>query len=141
MTPEEKFHRLFSGFQLVEVAQIPEAPDWSTKARGGDFSEISISKVTEAQHLAPGNVYIFRKVDSTNEVVEGSTILPHRLREIGATVDSYPASSNEMTTTFFGGPLFLIEFHLDGHKGSAFNYVRQDPAGGLADLGLVVSYH
>ncbi|HTS11806.1 MAG TPA: hypothetical protein VMH00_06795 [Candidatus Limnocylindrales bacterium] len=48
-------------------------------------------------------------------------VFPKRLAAIGAHVTEAPKSPAELMHIYFGGPIFTIQFEMDGHRGQLFN--------------------
>jgi hypothetical protein len=134
-TPEEKFAYLFADYDLIKCGSIPTEADWRLNATNGDFSEISETSYRPKKFL-PGTVYVFNKHVSTNDQTEGLQRLPARLGKVGAVLNKYPRSDGDMFWTYFGGPLFSIEFTLNQRDAVMFNYVQVDPP----RKGLVIMY-
>jgi hypothetical protein len=104
--------KLFEGYRLLLVDGIPK-----------DLSIREI-KSTTLRNTYPsettfrwGRVYLFRKLTKESEYDLGTTILPNRLKGIGAKIIRAPKSPGDFVDIYVGGPLFTIEFEQDGHKG------------------------
>ena len=108
--------RLFEGYQVLMVDSIPR----DLNIRNIDTSILHNIYPTEAV-FKPGRIYICRKTGEQSNYNLGMTILPDRLRQVGAKMIRIPKSPGEFTTLYLGGPLFTIEFELKGHHGMIFN--------------------
>ncbi len=104
---------LFRGYQLLLIDSLPPDRDIS-KLRSQEFHGSQFSDETQ---FKPGRVYIFRKLIDTSEYEIGKTIIPDRLKAIGANIIRAPKSPGDFVDIYVGGPLFTIEFELNGHRG------------------------
>jgi len=118
-TGDQQFKTLFEGFQLNLVDSLPE----KTLVQELDSSTLRNTHPLE-RVLASGHVYVFRKTTEMSNEQLGMKVLPERLAKIGAQVTKAPRSSQDFIYRVIGGPLFLIEFQKDGHRGTMFNRFR-----------------
>jgi hypothetical protein len=118
---DQQFKTLFEGFQLISVGSLPE---------GTPVQEIDSSTLRNTQPLervlTSGHAYVFRKTTEISNEQLGMKVLPERLAKIGAQVTKAPHSSQDFMYPMIGGPLFLIEFQKDGHRGTMFNRFRAE---------------
>ncbi len=133
--PDEQFRMLFDGFQLVLVDDIPP----TTPIQQLDSSSLHNTYPAE-RTLVPGRVYSFKKMTNTSNETLGMKVLPERLSKMGAQVTKAPQSPKDFMYPFVGGPLFVIEFEKDGHRGTMFNRVHTSSKPGEQWEELVVVY-
>ncbi len=116
---DQQFQKLFEGYQLLLVDDIP---------KGRSIEEVETSALRSTYplepRLTPGRVYLFRKTSRMANETMGMKVFPERLSSIGARVTKAPKSSQDFIHLVIGGPLFTIEFEKDGHQGKIFNRVH-----------------
>jgi hypothetical protein len=108
--------KLFEGYQVLMVDSIPR----DLNIRNIDTTTLHNTYPTEALFNS-GRIYIFRKTGEQSNYDHGMTILPDRLRQVGATIIRVPQSPGDFRTIYLGGPLFTIGFEMKGHHGLIFN--------------------
>ena len=119
LSEEIEFQRLFAGYELLRIADIP-----------GDKSLDEINGATLqgtyalAPRFVPGRVYVFRKVSSLQDEELALRVFPERLTEINARIVAAPKSAKDLAYLFIGGPLFKIEFEKDTHRGIIVNHLH-----------------
>jgi len=117
----QRFQVLFDGYQLILVTEL--RPDKAV-------DEVDVSKLQGSlplePRLVPGRIYVFRKVSHVSTEDMAIKIFPERLVKIGARVTKAPRSPEHLIYLMIGGPLFNIEFELEGHRGKIFNYSTSD---------------
>jgi hypothetical protein len=123
-TDQEKFNFLFSGFELKLVDDLPsDKPIQEVETRSLQ------GKYLLEPRMVPGRVYVLRKANKTANETLAIRVLPERLAKIGARVTKAPQSEDQLLYPFIGGPMFLIEFELNGHQGKIFNRVGGSAGG------------
>lgn len=111
-----KVLRVFDGFSYVGSGSVPERvdPQVSFPAHG-DF------ELPLPEKLNAGEQYIFHHRRPVDDEDLALNVLPARLRELGFTLISVPSSSTGLIRTYYGGPIFRIQFREGKHTFLVFN--------------------
>jgi hypothetical protein len=132
---DQQFHMLFEGFQLILVDDLP------AKVPIRDLDSLALrNNYPSEQTLVPGRVYAFRKTTGMSDETLGKKVLPERLSKIGARVTKAPRTSKDFVYPYIGGPLFVIQFEKDGHRGTLFNRVHTSSKTGGNWEELILAY-
>lgn len=117
----ERFQRLFQGYELVLIDGLPK--DASVDSlKNVERSALRSTYLLEAK-MVPGRIYVFRKTNQLENETLAMKVIPKRLIDIGADDIKTPKSSKDFAYLFIGGPLFSIEFKYRGHSGMIANRV------------------